>query len=130
MNKVFWSLFFISGGSIFGAGLRYLTALAAQRYSITFPFGTLAVNWAGCFFIGCVTTLISEAGVLTSEQRLFLITGFCGSFTTLSSMVYESAQLVKAHEFWFAGVYWGATCVGAFGWFYLGVFMIKLLLHR
>ncbi len=129
MQKLWVSLAWISVGSIFGAALRYLAAIAAQRYSLTFPFGTLAVNWAGCFLIGCLTTLSAETGVVTAEARLLLVTGFCGSFTTLSSMVYEFAQFIKTQEIWLAGVYWGATFFGAFGWFYLGGILIKLLLR-
>ncbi len=129
MQKLWLSVLWISGGSIVGATLRYLTALAAQRYSLTFPFGTLAANWGGCFVIGCLAALIVETDLLTTETRLFFITGFCGSFTTLSSLVYECAQLLKAHEFWLAGVYWGTTFFGAFGWFYLGGILMKRLLH-
>jgi fluoride exporter len=129
MNKLWFSLLWISGGSICGAVLRYLVTLAAQQYAITFPFGTLIVNWSGCFIIGVLTTMISEAGGLTTEARLFLITGFCGSFTTLSSMIYEFSQLLKTHELGLAGVYWGATFLGAFGWFYLGGVLVKFLLR-
>ena len=129
MQKIWTSLAWISIGSILGAALRYLTTLAAQRYSITIPYGTLTANWAGCFLIGCLTTLSAETGVLSSEARLLLITGFCGSFTTLSSMVYELSQFIKTNELWLAGVYWGVTFFGAFAWFYLGGILIKLFLR-
>jgi CrcB protein len=129
MNQLWFSLLWVSGGSVAGAVSRYLVTVAAQRYSLTFPVGTLAVNWAGCFLIGCLTMLSTEAGVLKPEARLLLITGFCGSFTTLSSMIYEGAQFLKTQEFWFMGLYWGATFLGALGWFYLGGILIKLLLR-
>lgn len=129
MQKIWISLVWIGIGSIFGATLRYLTTLAAQRYSLSFPYGTLMANWAGCFLIGCLTRLSAETGVLTSEARLLLVTGFCGSFTTLSSMIYELSQFVETQEFWLAGMYWGITFFGAFVWFYLGGILIKLLLR-
>ena len=82
------------GGAV-GSGLRYLTAVAAVRlYGDAFPYGTLAVNLAGCFLIGFInraalTPLISE------DTRLLLSTGVMGGLTTYSAFSYETVRLVQ-----------------------------------
>ena len=129
MKNTLISLAWVGGGSMLGAILRYLTTLATQQYALTFPVGTLAVNWFGCLFIGFLAGLGAKTGVFTTEARLFLLTGFCGSLTTLSSLMYEIAQFIKSNEFWLAGLYFSLTFVGALGWFYGGVLLSALLLR-
>ena len=60
-----------------------------------FPWGTLAVNVAGCFGIGVVATLADEHTLVTPALRLFLVTGLLGGFTTFSAFGMESWQLIE-----------------------------------
>ena len=90
----------VGAGGFLGSVLRYLASGAVQsvaRYQ-HFPWGTMAVNAAGCLLIGFLTGLAETRHVLTQEQRLFLITGFLGGFTTFSAFGFESYFLVRVGE--------------------------------
>ena len=83
------------GGSI----LRYLCQKwIYQVYPHPFPWGTFAVNIAGCFLIGVLFAMAEKTSVLTPEWRLLLTTGFCGGFTTFSTFAYENMTLLRTGD--------------------------------
>ena len=48
----------VSIGSFFGGGMRYWVSKLVQSCTvIAFPFGTMAVNVAGCLIIGFLSAL-------------------------------------------------------------------------
>jgi len=128
MAKLLIPLIYVGVGGFFGAVFRYLTTLATQGISMTLPYGTLISNVLGCFIIGIVATLAFGSTMLSTETRLFLATGVCGGYTTLSSLVYELAKFVEDGELMHASVYFAATFVGAVLAFYLGTLLITLML--
>lgn len=85
----------LGGGA--GALCRYATALLAARlWGESFPWGTLIVNLAGCFFIGVIYALGVEAGAIGPRTRLFLMTGLLGGLTTFSAFSLETSTLLMA----------------------------------
>jgi CrcB protein len=98
------------GGSL-GAVTRYLTGLAAARWLGTgFPWGTLAVNVAGCFAMGLVIAKLFhlESGLAGSPapalrwqldfwQRGVAI-GFLGGLTTFSSFGADTIRQLQAGQ--------------------------------
>ncbi|HKE36390.1 MAG TPA: fluoride efflux transporter CrcB [Candidatus Baltobacteraceae bacterium] len=84
---------FVGGG--LGSLARYLTGLAfLQRVGPGFPYGTLAINLAGCFFIGIIVELAqTRAFGIGSSARLFLVVGVLGGFTTFSTFAYDAVTL-------------------------------------
>ena len=129
MAKMLMPLFYVGLGGLLGAIFRYLTTLATQGISLTFPYGTLISNLLGCFVIGMVATLTMGSTLLSSEARLFLATGVCGGYTTLSSLVFELSRFVDDGEFMNASIYFAATFAGAVVAFYLGTLLMTLLLR-
>ena len=129
MLKLLMPLVYVGLGGLLGAVFRYLTTLATQGLSMSFPYGTLISNLLGCFVIGIVATLAMWSTLLSTEARLFLATGVCGGYTTLSSLVYELAQFVDDGEFMHASAYFAATFAGAVVAFYLGTLLTTLLLR-
>lgn len=129
MTKILMPLVYVGLGGFLGAVFRYLTTLATQGISVTFPYGTLVSNLLGCFVIGIVATLAMGTTLLSTEARLFLATGVCGGYTTLSSLVYELAQFVDDGEFLHASIYFAATFAGAVVAFYLGTLLTTLVLR-
>lgn len=76
-------------GGAGGATSRHLLNLYVQRYgSSTFPCGTITVNLIGSLFIGLCGALLEHYKV-AAEYRLFILTGFLGSFTTFSTFAQE-----------------------------------------
>ena len=129
MAKMLMPLFYVGLGGLLGAVFRYLTTLATQGFSMTFPYGTFISNVLGCFVIGMVATLAMGSTLLSSEARLFLATGVCGGYTTLSSLVYELARFLDDGELMHASIYFAATFAGAVIAFYLGTLLITLMLR-
>jgi CrcB protein len=116
-------------GGMLGSLARYGLSLAAQHVSFSFPLGTLWSNLAGCFIIGLVAGATASLGGVAPSTRLFLATGFCGGFTTLSSFVYELAQLLRDNELLYAAGYFTGTLFGSFAAFYGGTLFIRLLIR-
>jgi len=89
---------FIGGG--FGALSRFIIGgLVQNMYGGDFPVGTFAVNIIGSFLIGFLFSL-EGFGFLSYESRLLLMVGFLGGFTTFSSFMLESVNLIPLPQFW------------------------------
>ncbi len=87
-----------------GTLARYWLAGAAQRLAGgTFPWGTVAVNGAGCLLFGFVWTLAEERSLISSQSRTLLLVGFMGAFTTFSTYVFETEQMLRDSEWLLAG---------------------------
>ena len=102
-------LLLVGLGSFAGGMLRYLVSQIVQsRSTSAFPFGTLAVNIAGCFLIGIVFGLC-EKGSMNQELRLFLATGILGGFTTFSAFSHETFDLIRHQQVGYAIAYVAAS---------------------
>jgi CrcB protein len=85
----------VIGGAL-GTTLRYF--FSGTIYRITgadFPYGTLAVNIIGCFIIGFLISITETKFILGPNSKLLLMVGFCGAFTTFSTFILETANLLK-----------------------------------
>ncbi|MGD9974430.1 MAG: fluoride efflux transporter CrcB [Desulfatirhabdiaceae bacterium] len=93
MTKI---LLVMIGGSL-GAISRYgMTLLAARLFGSRFPWGTLAVNLAGCFLIGLAFSLADRGShVMNPSARLFFMTGFLGALTTFSTFGLETVNSLR-----------------------------------
>jgi fluoride exporter len=128
MRQTLFNSFLVGLGGFVGSIARYGLALLLQGYSLVMPAGTLAANLAGCFVIGCVAELAAPLPLLTPGTRLLLGTGFCGGFTTMSSMIYEMAQFLREGEYFHAGVYLTLTLAGSLALFFIGGVLVKLVI--
>jgi len=88
-------LFLAGIGGFIGSALRYLVTgyLQQTSQSISFPYGTLAVNLIGCFIIGFLSQLAETRGAFTAESRTFVFVGILGGFTTFSAFGNETVNL-------------------------------------
>jgi len=91
-------------GGFFGAVLRYLISGYVQNLSqsISFPYGTFAVNIIGCFLIGVLSHLVESQAGVSAEMRLLLMVGLLGSFTTYSTFSNETINLLQDQELFLA----------------------------
>ncbi len=105
----------VSIGSFFGGGMRYWVSKMVQSCTvIAFPFGTMAVNVAGCLIIGFLSGLNwREGGWMSPSAKLLLTTGFCGGFTTFSTFMNEGAGLMKEENYLYMMLYlFGSLALG------------------
>ena len=106
-------LLFIAGGT--GTIVRYLVTLGCGRWlGAAFPWGTLAVNLAGCFLIAAIVHTSLVTTHVSDETRLVLTTGLMGGLTTYSAFNLDATAYVREGAYALAAGYFTATLVGCF----------------
>ena len=119
------NFFLVMLGSAFGGGARYAIELAFPYTppNSSLPLATLAVNVLGSLLAGIFIGLSLPGGPLyASRSALFLVTGFCGGFTTFSAFSLHTLAMLQEGEPYLALVYIGLSvvlCVIAAGIGYL-----------
>lgn len=73
----------------------WLSGVAQRLLNGSFPLGTFVVNVIGCLMFGVVWGFLENRLLPGSEIRLLCLTGFMGAFTTFSTYMFETAELVK-----------------------------------
>lgn len=99
----------IAVGGFLGALARYGVATAWPVRSGAFPWTTFFVNTSGAFAIGVILTLILERLPPNRILRPLTCVGFLGAWTTMSTLVTESAVLIKDDHTGIALAYMAAT---------------------
>jgi CrcB protein len=102
----------VSAGSIAGGLTRYLVGLALETGS-AFPWATLFINATGSLVIGFYAALTGPDGRVLArpEHRQFVMTGFCGGYTTFSTFSLETFRLFHGGMKTMALAYVGASVI-------------------
>ena len=112
----------LAGGTV-GVLARYVVALAVfGLFGAWLPWGTLAVNLAGCFLIGLIDAAAARKGFGGPHGRMMLMTGFCGAFTTFSTLIFEFDALLRAAPLR-AGLYLAVSVIAGLALFRAGTFL-------
>lgn len=87
----------LAGG--IGSLARYwLSGLVQRASGGEFPWGTFAVNMAGCLLFGVVWSVAEERMLISPGARSVALVGFMGAFTTYSTYTFETTQLLRDSE--------------------------------
>lgn len=134
MRLALYSYLFVAVGGAIGAMARFGLNVFLQR-DVEFPWGTLTANLLGCLVMGIIAQLISgtawfnDAGIIPDQYRLLFAVGFCGSFTTLSSLVLEMNTMLQKNELFYSFSYFVGTMIGGFACFYIGIMCVRMLMQ-
>lgn len=119
----------VAMGGLAGAISRYrIDSHVSSKIKHHIPFGTLAVNLGGSFAIGLFYELFKHH-ILSSEFKIFIITGFLGAFTTFSSYSLHTLKLLEEGKY--RGAWVNLLLNNILGIFmvFLGVFSGGIIWH-
>ncbi|MDO8367533.1 MAG: fluoride efflux transporter CrcB [Saprospiraceae bacterium] len=117
---LYFLLVFIGGG--FGSVARWGLSLAIQPLLPRFPWATLAANSLACFIMGILMGHQLANGVV-EQRRLLLAVGFCGGFSTFSTLSAETLTLWQGGQQTLAALNVLGSLVVCFAFLLLGLKM-------
>jgi CrcB protein len=114
-----------AGGSI-GAVARVGVTQLFPSSDGSWPWAVFTINISGAFLLGYLVTRLQERLPLSTYRRPLVGTGFCGAFTTFSTMQLELLKMLDHHRTGLAfGYAFGSLAAG-----YLAVFGSTVLTRR
>ena len=94
------TILLIAVGATVGASLRYyLTLWVTGAIGAGFPYATLLINLSGSFILGSFLAAMEGNPQFSANLRLLVATGFCGSFTTFSTLSYDTLALLDTGRY-------------------------------
>lgn len=120
------TILFVGIGGGIGSILRYLSAIAVNKYFHgTFPLATFLINILGCFIIGILMSAMERYSWAGDNFKYLFITGFCGGFTTFSTFANENVALMNSNQSLVALSYIAASVVAGLFCVWLGLIVGK-----
>ncbi|MCR6109380.1 CrcB family protein [Bacillus sp. A301a_S52] len=112
-------LVFIFIGGVLGTLLRY--AINLQTINLLFPLGTILENLLGSFLLGVLTGW-GAVKVLPGAWKEGMGVGFCGGFTTMSTLAADTVFIGGERSIISAAVY---LIISLFGGVFLALAGLK-----
>lgn len=120
------TILYIAFGGAIGSVLRFLTSLFVAKFWYNhFPLATFLTNLVGCFLIGIFIGYLDKNNLTDSNLKWFLITGFCGGFTTFSTFGLENFNLFQSNNSFLAFAYIASSIIAGLFAVWLGLFLSK-----
>jgi len=118
---------FIGGG--LGSLFRFYLGIRWNVSSDQFPFGTFLANIISSFILGILVAYYIAHPEWKVNYRLFLMTGFCGGFSTFSTFSAEAMTMLKDGHLSLAFLYMGASLLFGLLAVFLGMKVYELFLN-
>jgi CrcB protein len=95
----------ISLGGAVGALARVWLSQRFPSGPTSWPWVIFAINITGSFALAYFATRLGERLPQSTYRRPLLGTGFCGAYTTFSTMQVEILKMLDAHRYGLAAAY-------------------------
>jgi len=105
----------IAVGGALGTLARYVIERSFVVSPAGLPWATLTVNVLGSFVLGVIVTLVVERWPTDRFLRPLVAVGFCGGFTTFSTMAVEIDRRIQHGHMGVAAAYLGLSLVAGLG---------------
>lgn len=124
------TIIYIAIGGAIGSVLRFLTTVLVSKFypetsGNQFPMATFIANFVGCFLIGLFIGFLAKNQLEDSNLKWFLVTGFCGGYTTFSAFGMENYNLFQQNNSVLAFAYIGLSVILGLLAVWLGLSMSK-----
>jgi CrcB protein len=114
---------FVGGAA--GALLRVWLGRHFGAGAPDWPWATFAVNVTGSFALAYFATRLQERLPQSTYRRPLLGTGFCGAYTTFSTMQVEILKIVDAHRYGLAAGYALASIAAGYAAIWTATSMVR-----
>jgi fluoride exporter len=113
-----------AGGAV-GGLLRVWLGLHLTHGAADWPWATFAINISGSFLLGYLATRLLERLPQSTYRRPLLGTGFCGAYTTFSTMQLELLEIVEAHRYGLAVGYAAASLSAGYAAIWIATALVR-----
>lgn len=113
-------------GGVCGALLRVAISRTFPTPAGQWPWATFAINVGGALALGYLITRLQERLPISTYRRPLVGTGFCGAFTTFSTMQLELLRMLEHHRYALAAGYAAASIAAG----YLAVYAATAAVRR
>jgi CrcB protein len=120
----------IAVGGALGGGARYLIEAVAGAAAGRFPWATFSINVSGAFVLALLLVFILDIWPPTRYVRPLAAIGFLGAFTTFSTWMVETADLVARGRPHIAVAYLAGSLVAGLAAVSLGLVVGRSFLTR
>jgi CrcB protein len=115
----------IFAGGALGALARVGLSSAFPSASASWPWAIFAINVSGSFLLGYLVTRLQERLPVSTYRRPLAGTGFCGAYTTFSTMQVELLKMLDHHRYGLAAGYAGTSIVCGYLAVWAGTTMVR-----
>ena len=124
-----WAILLAVGtGAAIGACMRWGLSYLLNAKIPGLPMGTLAANLIAGLLIGCVTAWFSFHMQVSPLVRLFLVTGFLGGLSTLSTFSMENVAMLLTGNYMMALLHAAMHFLGTLTMTVLGYETVKTIM--
>lgn len=117
-------------GGCVGGLARYEFTASWTAPAGAFPWAIFVINSSGAFALAVLLVLVNDAMPPTTYLRPLLGTGFCGAWTTFSSITAGADQLIAHGAAGTGAAYVLCSAVGGLGAAGLGLVLTRAVVRR
>jgi len=107
-------------GTLVRYGLISIFQALTRSQGQSYPYGTLAANVLGCFFLGVALELMADRFQVSQQTRLALTIGFFGALTTFSTFAFETMSYFSSGNYAIGALNFALHNVLGFGAMWMG----------
>lgn len=115
----------VATGGALGACARYELALMLTTSPAHFPLSTFVINVSGSLVLGLLLALVIERWRPSEYVRPFAATGFLGAYTTWSTFMVDTDNLIRTGHAVVAAAYVAASLVAGLLAVYVGMTLAR-----